>query len=392
MRKYGRIFALALCALCAARFGLPAQDAGKTAHYEITAMAGAGSSVDALAKEMEQRFDVYAHLFHFDPAALPAPLKVRVFADQAAYDAYIQSRVGEAREGAVYLHYRNRDSRELVIHKGGEKEAAMLAHQSFIQYLRAYIDNPPAWIREGFAIFFNTLSYDPVSSSLRYEENLSWLETIKGLGDKRPTIESVMGADGSAADAPGNFQICAWALVSFFLNSGNEDYFRTLAESFMLLKPEASAADNGEAVRRHIALWINADAMSADYESYLAARKTFNELMQTGRKAYAEKDRANAELNFLSALDQDPRHYAPYYYLGLLFYEEKNYEMASEYYRISLEYGADEGLVSYALGLNALQAGNKDEAAEWLQKAAKADPGRYKNRAEELLKQIGIKG
>jgi tetratricopeptide (TPR) repeat protein len=84
-------------------------------------------------------------------------------------------------------------------------------------------------------------------------------------------------------------------------------------------------------------------------------------------------------------MEQRPNHYAPYYYLGLIYYEEKSYDLAEEYYRSSLEYGADEALVSYALGLNAASAGRNIDAVSWLQKASAADPARYKSRADELI-------
>jgi tetratricopeptide (TPR) repeat protein len=314
---------------------------------------------------------------------------VRLFTDQAGYDGYVTARLGTTKTGAVYLHYNNADRRELVILRGREEDRVIVAHQAFIQFLRAFVPNPPSWIREGFAIYFNTLKFNPEKENLSYEENLAWLEQVKSASKNRPSLQEIIGAD--LEDNPENLRdlrIFSWSAVSFFLNNGRDDYFRTLSECFMTLSPAASVKDNALAVQRHINLWNNPETMEKDYLSYLEARKTFTELMEAGRSAYLAGDPMTAELAFMSALDQKPSHYAPWYYLGLLLYDERNYPMAEEYYKKSLEFGADEALVSYALGLNAISAGRNDDAAAWLEKAAAADPSRYKTRAADLLRRL----
>jgi tetratricopeptide (TPR) repeat protein len=313
---------------------------------------------------------------------------VRLFTDQVGYDDYVAARLGTAKTGAVYLHYANAGRRELVILRGREEDRVILAHQAFIQFLRAFVPNPPTWMREGFAIYFNTIKFNPDEETLSYEENLSWLESVKKAPEERPSLRAVIGAD--LADSPEipRLQIFSWSVVSFLLNNGRDDYFRTLTECFMTLSPTATVRENALAVQRHIALWNDPDTMERDYHAYLEARKTFGELIEQGRSAYAAGDPMTAELAFMSALDQKPSHYAPWYYLGLILYDEKNHPMAEEYYRKSLEYGADEALVSYALGLNAMSAGRNADAAVWLEKASEADPARYKTRAADLMRRL----
>jgi hypothetical protein len=345
-----------------------------------------GGSYDAetLSREMELRFDVYNRLFRFDANGLPGPLRVIAFRDKGAYDSYVESKLGSTRDGAVYLHYNQPEKRELIVHRGSPEEERMLPHQAFIQYLRAYIPYPPTWMREGFAIYFNTLKFDKNTRELRYEENLSWLETVKNLGDHQPSLESVFLAD--IRGAPEYFQPVSWAIVSFLLNSGgNGDYFRAITEAFMVLQPEKSAGDNSQAVLNRLTSWTNLDQMRTDYEGYLISRKTFAELIDAGQKAYSAKEYGEAESYFLAGLYQKPTHYAPYYYLGLLAYDEKNYEMAEAYYRSALQYGADNALVNYALGINAATAGKNSEAIVYLQAAASESPERYRERAESII-------
>ncbi|MDR1929345.1 MAG: tetratricopeptide repeat protein [Treponema sp.] len=366
-------------------------------HYQLIAGTGteAESPVDtgemeALAREMESRFSVYTQLFRFDPARLSDPggslLKVRIIKDTGVYDSYVSSQLGGARPGAVYIHYQNPERRELVINRGGAEESRVLPYQAFVQYLRAFIPNPPSWLREGFAIYFTTLGYSP-TGELEYKENLSWLETVKTMGNGVPPLEAILLADQGGE--PENFRALSWALVSFFLNSGNEEYFRSLIESFMLLSPAADAAQNSQITTDHLGRWGDFTRMRTDFLSYLDSRKTFLEFMADGEAAHAAKDEFTAEYSFMSAMNQRPDHYAPYYYLGLLAYESGRHDQAEQYYRQSIENGADEALVLYALGINAITAGKNSDAVSFLRQAAELSPERYRARADDLIKRLG---
>ena len=357
--------------------------------YIITAGNGAGDAVNNIQREMELRFDVYNRLFRFDKSSLSAPLYVRVFGSDEDYDRYVAGQLGTFRPGAIYIHYNQPEKRELVIDLGSPKEASMLAHQAFIQYLCAFIPNPPPWLLEGFALYFSTLNYDSQGNP-SYEENLQWLEAVKNLGEKLPSPKEILQIDDSE-NKPENFdefQISSWALVSFLLNGGR-DYFRDLTDCFMLLSPSADTTENTRVVAQRFSLWNDYDAMEKDFKIYLDSRKSYGDLIEDGRRAYSQGDLMNAELSFMTAMDLRPDEYIPRYYLGLLSYEEKNYDEAEQYYLGCLGKGADEALVNYALGINAAEAGRTTDAAGYLRKAAALDPGKYSARVEELLKKIG---
>jgi tetratricopeptide (TPR) repeat protein len=241
-------------------------------------------------------------------------------------------------------------------------------------------------MRDGFAIYFSNLSYDRVKYELIYEENLSWLETVKSWGNNAPSIESIMMADINGI--PNNFQPASWALVSFLMNNENEEYRRLLFEAFMLLSPNATSAENTLTIMQRVASWINTDTLQQDYTEYFASRMTFAGFIEEGRRAYDAKDLATAEKYFLSALEMRKDHYAPHYYLGLLAYEAKNYDAAEQYYRSSLQYGADQALLQYAMGLNALSANRTNDARIFLRQASALSPERYAARVEELLRRV----
>jgi tetratricopeptide (TPR) repeat protein len=390
-----RLFRETACFMILAAFagtGLSAQESPglirATGRYYEAVSDQVSADLELLVKDLELRFNVYNKLFRFDPAAIHAPLRVRVFQDQVGYDAYVSSRLGNSREGAVYLHYPQSERRELVIHRGSPEEGRAFPHQAFIQFLRAFIPYPPTWMREGFAVYFSTLGFDGGSGELVYEENLAWLETVKALPDL-PSPQTILLADIEGT-FPRHFQALSWSLASFFLNGGNggEDYLRILTDSFMVLSPSGTAAENARAVARRMEISGDMAALQRDYRTYLDSRRTFTELIEAGQKAYADQDAAAAELCFLNALNQKPTHYAPYYYLGLLAYEEKNYAGAEQYYRSALQYGADRALVYYALGLNSASAGRSAEAAGFLEEAAALAPERYRSRVENLLNRL----
>jgi len=130
------------------------------------------------------------------------------------------------------------------------------------------------------------------------------------------------------------------------------------------------------------------DTLTRDYNAYFGSKKTFTDLVDEGQRAYGSKNFCGADVLFRLALELKPVHYAPYYYLGLLAYEEKKYPEAESFYKTALDYGAEKALVQYARGVNAAAAGNKTEAAAYLQEASAADPAKYKARSDDLIKRL----
>ncbi|GHV16030.1 hypothetical protein FACS189493_1060 [Spirochaetia bacterium] len=355
----------------------------KDFYYHVTSDRGAADAA-AMLRELELRFTAFNRLFRFDPSGLEGPLRVRVINDKEFYDSYVTARLGRPRDGAVYLHYNQKDRRELVIHRGSPQEGQAVPHQAFVQFLQAFVSNPPGWLREGFAIYFNTLKYDAAAVELSFEENLVWLDTVKQL--ENVPLESILLAD--PLRLPRYFQGLAWSLVSFFLNAPNEDYFRTLVEVFVVLRDDAVEEANAAAAVKRISLWTDMETFTTDYRAYIQSRKTFADLLREGQRAYAEKDTDTAEQRFLAAISLKPGESTPYYYLGLLAYDTQDFDQAETHYQAALRRGADEALLRYAQGLNALSAGRTDQGIQYLEQAALASPERYKTRAEELIQRF----
>jgi tetratricopeptide (TPR) repeat protein len=364
-------------------------------HYRVESYLSLDDAA-LLSQELENRFAVYNQLFRFNPYGTKMALHVLAFDNKDEYDRYISAKLtGPHPDGAVYLHYNQVNLRELLVHRGSADEAVLLPNQAFIQYLRSFVSYPPTWLNKGFALYYYTLTFDPLTAGVKtgsdnaaptplvFEENLALLETVRGMVDTMPSLRALLL---DAAPSPE----LSWALVSFFLWSGNSDYLRTLTESFMLLDRTANMPENAQKVLDRIAQYTAWDQLEHDFRAYIASRKTFNELIEDGLTAYREQNVTLAKSAFTAAHDLQPSHYAPYYYLGLLAYDAKDFDTAQQYYETSLEKsgGTDASMIFLALGFNMAAAGRSNDAIAWLQKAAVADPEHYASRVDDLIKRL----
>jgi len=357
----------------------------RTEHFDIRIDPADVSHQEAqvLAQQMESRLAAYNQVFRFDTGRLALPLRIRAFRSRELYESYVGSRLGgEVPPGAVYLHFNRAELRELVIHLGYEDEA--LPFQAFIQFLRAFVPNPPVWIRDGFAVHFATLGFD-AQGQPTHRENLIWLDAIREM-QELPSPESIMRTVAPASIE--NFPGMAWSLVSFFLNSGNEHYLRSLTESFMMLSYINTAEENAVAIANRMAMWNDMDVMTVDHLDYLGSLRSFSEVVADGQAAYGASRTAEAEAAFRRALEIRPDHYAPWYYLGLMAYNAGDTETAERYYNKALAFGADTASVMYAMALNAATAGRMDEAVELLNQTAELAPDRFGERVRTLIAQL----
>ncbi|HSV57089.1 MAG TPA: hypothetical protein VLH39_08305, partial [Magnetospirillaceae bacterium] len=309
----------------------------RTERYMVWAEAGQDRA-DRLAKTLEGLFTIFEEHMRFNPARLPSRLNVRAFRDRAGFDAHLTRVIGETRQDFVYLHYTAPGRSELVVFDRGEPEfSASLAHQAFVQYLKAFISNPPLWIQEGFAVYFERSAWDAAAGSVSFRENTAWLETLKALRNsgKLLSVEAILTAGPERAAASWDvFYPQSWALVSFLLDGRKPRYARFLWDSLSILEPEASLEDNQRAVAELFRRWHDSSTVQEDFLIWLDSRRTFAELVEDGVRFYAEKRMDLAEAAFLEALARNEGSCVPHYYLGLIFYGRNDFDLADHYYRL----------------------------------------------------------
>jgi len=389
MKRTVLLVALAITTTAAfAQTSAPAASLATGERYEVYSERGVDDA-KAIAKALDAYYALFDSTFRFDYRSDGRKLRVRMAASKESFDTYLKAALGSTRDDVVYLHYSRPERSELVLFpKSDGLFDRAFAHQAFIQYLRAFVANPPLWVREGFAIVFESAKYDATLNTVLFPENLSWLETVKSMGGQFPSIPDVLLATDSDSIPPTKLYPAAWALASFLMNGKSDIYKRFLWESLLILDPQADASANAQAVAYRGSVLVSPEQALKDFNGYLSSRKTFGELIEEGRAAYAAKDNSKAEAAFIAAAELRNDHYAPHYYLGLLAYERKEYALAETHYRTALQMGAEEAVVEYALGVNAAADGRDADARSHLESARALAPARYAARVEELLKRL----
>ncbi len=351
------------------------------------------------AQETADMLDAYLELYngylHFDTDELPAKLRVRIFANKTNFDSYLASIIPQQRDSFVFLQYKDVAKSELLGYFMDEESFnRSLAHHAFIQFLKAYIPNPPLWMQKGFAVYFEKSSYDAAAQKADFRENLAWVRTLKSIVNGESSVELIDLEDLLTIDvetANENieaFYAEAWALVSFLHNTDLKEYNRILWDSISTLDPESSIAENGKRIQEAVFAWVTNQQFYADSQDHLASVKTFAELVRDGMAYYGEGEYDRAEKSFLRAIELNESHDIPYYYLGLINYAREEYTLAEYYYLTAQQMGGDLGLTYYALGVNAYANNRFDDAARFLEQAQDADPFAYGEKSQNLLNKI----
>jgi tetratricopeptide (TPR) repeat protein len=176
-----------------------------------------------------------------------------------------------------------------------------------------------------------------------------------------------------------NFQAQACSLVWFMRDYANENYRHNLTDSFALLSRDATLEENTEAVADRMETWNSPEEIARHYGDYFAGYGTFSGCMLEGKTEYSNGRIQEARYAFMLAMSKRPKHYAPYYNLGLLAFEEGESGEADYYYQKAMNFGA--ATVVYAMALNAAADGRTYWALMLLQQAADLDPERFGEKA-----------
>jgi len=393
--------ALLLAALIGAASLACAQDTGAneavTAHYDVYASAGPAQA-KAIADGMEAFFDLYNSFFHFDLSALKSKLNVRIYANRQDFDSYLAKVVPATHDSFVYLQYQD-PGRSVLVGYDMDDLASFeraLIHHGFVQFLRTFIAQPPLWLQEGCAVYFEASAYDATQKVAVFRPNLGWIATLKqevgtylASNDTSAIIPLdtllTMDTDAALQRLP-TFYAEAWGLVSFLVNSKDPVYNRVLWDGIAALQPKATASANSAEMETRAFTWVSDTQLMSAFASYLDSVKTFPELVNDGMRAYSAGDLATAQTDFAEAIALNESNSIPYYYLGLVKYGEKDFYGAEHYFQTALQMGADRGLVDYALGVNAFADNRMDDAKSYLTQATTS--AGYKDKADTLLKQI----
>ncbi len=259
--------------------------------------------------------------------------------------------------------------------------------------MRAFVPNPPLWLREGFAVFFEDMAWNSDDKTATMKENLSWLDTYKDLAFGSRTAEAInldtlltLNMD-KAREKIQVFYPQAWGLINYLTNSPNKDHNRILWDAIAQLDASATLDDNSQAVVDKAFKWQDADKLAEGLSTYFQDKKTYRELVQSGIDLYTNGKAKDSEAAFTAALGLQTTSYVPYYYLGLIAYDKADYAQAEAFYQTALDKGASPALTNYALGVNAFADNRYDAATSYLKKTIDIDAS-FKDKVDELSQRM----
>ncbi|MBN1525571.1 MAG: DUF1570 domain-containing protein [Spirochaetales bacterium] len=364
-------------------------------HYRLFYEGTEANGQDFIQK-LEACLALYNSMLHFDLAKLPVKLKVRVFKEKAGFDNYLRIIIRETREDYVYIHYSDLGKCELVLFQKADTmdmEGGLL-HQGFVQFLKAFVSNPPVWLQEGLAAYFEQSTYDAAKNKYSLPIELVWLPTLKKIlsgttAQSMITFDSFLTLDKTSAQMQiETFYPQSWGLVYFLLHSENRDINRILWDSIGSLDSALSVKENAERVKEKAFGWFGIQKVEQEFITYISSLQTFSDLVAEGVTYYSSQDYNKAEEIFNSALTRAENNYIPYYYLGLINYNKKNYSEAEALYMKSLELEAPAALIQYAIGVNAYADNDFEKAKTSLGEAKKTDPLNYTEKVDMILNTI----
>ncbi len=385
-----RLAAVLAAVLAAAAAYTQAPPSSSFGHYQVASDRGEARALE-IARTMEAAYTLFSDTFHPEAAAGAGSLRVRVFGAKADYDAYLQGLIGETRPDFVYISYRDPARSELV---GFERLPAefnrSLLHYGLIQFLSILQPTTPLWLTEGAAAYLEGSAVE--TGRFVWQPNYAWLDALKaqlaGAQGRLPIAELLVVDKARAAREINSFYPAAWGLVHFLAQSPERRYNRLLWDSISAVQAGASLADNSTRVAQRAFSWVDGAALQRDFEAFILGIRTFSDLLKEGTDKFAAGKLEEAEKSLNAAMALRPDSYTPYYYLGLISYQKKDYGKATELYTRSLQLGIEAALINYALGVNAFADKKYPEAAAYLKKAKELDPKAYGEKADSLLKRI----
>lgn len=375
-----------------------AQDAtqftSETDHYRVISDASQAQS-DDVAKRMEAAVSLYNDVYHFDLSTLSTKLRVHIFKDIDSFNGYLGKVLSQTRTNFVFIAWSDPERSELLCFPKDEPAfTASLLHQGAIQFVKAFVDNPPVWLREGVATYLETASWDATAGTYTLKPNFAWLDPLKSLlaAGSATTPLSVSDLLTISRDkAQSQMDVFApesWGFVQFLLGSSQRAYSRAMWDSVTALSPKASLDDNSQKVVARAFSWFTDQALQQDFQTYILSLKTSTDLLKDSIDQYGSGDLAAADSSLQKCIDLDPTNSTAWYYEGLVSYAKKDYAKAEEDYLKAFQLGATAGVINYALGVNSFAAGKNADASKYLSFAKTADKTTYGDRVDALLKRI----
>ncbi len=320
-----------------------------------------------LLKSLDIMLDFYNNQFRFDEDVIADnKLRVNLFESRDNYEDYlgnIQETTPELTVDIptvgnfVYLHYDDPSKNILVgYHEDMNlKPDISLVRQSFMQFLRAFSNNPPPWLR-GFSLYYENIQF----TNNRYDElaplkpSPAWLTTLQSVPDDQMlSLEDFMQMNLTDARTNKNvFYPMAWGFAFFLDVPTRWSFIRRTADS-LEDNQEAELIDNIQNILEEFADRTDMEELNDTYLTFIQAEKTPNAIIEDGRVLYEQgmglfnsgqttesseefekaKEQFELAITAMEDLQDDTNSYVAYYYVGLINYMLDNFSEARRAYQ-----------------------------------------------------------
>ncbi len=350
--------------------------------YDVSYNGSAAGSSEYFAI-LDTCYERFNSVFHFDSEGPGFKYPVSLFSDENEYRNYVAEKTGSARpkSDTVFLRYSAIAKSEVAAIVSPANKNTFI-RQLFTQYIYSFISNPPAWLCNGFSLYFE--EYENAFES-------PWLEPAKALylnENKRIPVQLMLEATKDTY-TPDVFLPQTWLFVTFLMQTPYARDSRFLYDGLVAAEKNYSDTD---CFIEYYNKWIDNQQFQKDYDEFVKSLHSVKEDLSAGIKAYSNRQNEEAKRLFLRVLQAQANNYTASYYLALTAYTEKNYKEADQWYKRALQDGADPALVNWGLGASAYADRRFEEGRVYLLKAKQLDEATYGKKVDDLIQQMPTNG
>lgn len=355
-------------------------------HYEIRSEISIDLS-RRVALHLERIHTEFQRLLPFESPPGPRPRhRVRILETRERYDEYNRRVHGieKARDSFLYQHYGLGDARnETVAFRIPDPPLLeRLQHESFHQYFRSFIDEPPQWLNEGLAEYFE--AWTPAGIALNSGQLRRWREPIRKLDPLGKTGElsyvslpDLVRASKDEWMAKERVTYAeSWALCYFLLESGDETDRKILSDYLQALRPKATREwNNNEGWKCAFAEVDLADLESRFLEHTDRLRLPGHGSFQEGLRLLEEEKPADAVEAFSNAILEMPSYDRYFYYRGAACFSSGRFSEAETDLQTALRLFPEYSSAHFLLGKTLFRLGRLPEARDAFETALRFDAG-----------------
>lgn len=189
-------------------------DSAESKHYRVHSDQRRADCERAL-DVLEAALDVYESVHGQPPAAETDKATVYLFSGRSGFLAYTAGAWSSPHEGALGVYHMA--FKQLLVWDSLEEESweRTLRHEGFHQYLDRFPGEPPTWLNEGLAEYYETacVKRGRVVSGELVRAHLAWLQSPKA---ERIPLAELLDSEPQAFHAnPVPYYAESWALVHF---------------------------------------------------------------------------------------------------------------------------------------------------------------------------------